>query len=481
MQIVFNVKIIRIVLIFLVYNNAFYAQGNYRTENHGNRSILLNGNVTGSVDDLGLTFYNPSRLAVIEDPAFSVGGKAFEFSNIKLKNAFGEGQNITQSTFNAIPSFVAGTFETKLLPKDKFAYAFISRTNNDIDFGYDTGIITGQSNTGIPDAENFIGRINLQDKVTDEWIGGSWARKINDRFAIGASGFLSIYEMRGLGSTLYTGENNQGDVTTYNSQLTYKQSTYGLFFKVGMSYKVPKLELGLNIHLPYIDFNNLSSASFTGEEFLAGNGADNIFNFISLSGVENKRRTPLGVAFGMGLPVKKSKLHFNVEWYDKLSKYKRITLPDFVISNNTGEPLDFDEQRKSVINFGMGSEIYVSPSVKGFLSFSSDFSSYVENTNLFDVINQNEGEINYESDYWHFAAGVDLKLKWGKFLLGTNYSRTTSTFVQPINFPTQDINTQTPSSSELDISSWRVIVGVEISFIKEKLNKLKEKLNKIEE
>ncbi len=471
-KIVFYIKIIG--LTFLVSSNMFlYSQGNYRREHYGNRSILLNGNVTGSVDDLGLTFYNPSRLALIDNPAFSIGGRAFELSNIKLKNAFGKGENLSQSTFNAIPSLVAGTFEVKFLPKDKFAYAFISRTNSDINFGYDTGVLEGQSNTGIPDAEKFLGRITLQDQINDEWLGGSWARKINNHFALGISGFLSIYEMNGFGSTLYTGQNIQQEVTTYNSKLSYKQNSYGLFFKVGLSYKAPKIELGLNVHLPYIDLNKLSQASFIGEEFLAGNGATNLFNFISLSNIENERKTPLGIALGMGLPIKKSKLHFNVEWYNGISKYKRISLPNFIISGNRGEPLDFDEQLKSVVNFGIGSEVYISPSVKGFMSFSSDFSAYIENTNLFDVINQNEGEINYESDYWHFAAGIDLKLKWGNFLLGTNYSKTSSNFVQPINFPTQSINPQISSGSELAISTWRIIIGIEVPFLKEKLAKLK--------
>ena len=47
------------------------SQTNYKYENFGNRSILLNGNVTGSVDDLGATYYNPARLALIEDPVFA--------------------------------------------------------------------------------------------------------------------------------------------------------------------------------------------------------------------------------------------------------------------------------------------------------------------------------------------------------------------------------------------------------------------------
>ena len=58
-----------------------YGQRNYKFENFGNRSILLNGNVTGSVNDLGATYYNPARLALIEDPVFAINAKIYQLTN----------------------------------------------------------------------------------------------------------------------------------------------------------------------------------------------------------------------------------------------------------------------------------------------------------------------------------------------------------------------------------------------------------------
>ena len=62
------------------------SQTNYKYENFGNRSILLNGNVTGSVDDLGATYYNPARLALIEDPVFAINAKIYELTDTKIEN-----------------------------------------------------------------------------------------------------------------------------------------------------------------------------------------------------------------------------------------------------------------------------------------------------------------------------------------------------------------------------------------------------------
>ena len=79
----------KILLMLLIITNCsfIFSQENYRIESFGNRSILLSGNITGSVEDLGLTYYNPARLALLKTPTFSINAKAYEFNLITLKNA----------------------------------------------------------------------------------------------------------------------------------------------------------------------------------------------------------------------------------------------------------------------------------------------------------------------------------------------------------------------------------------------------------
>ena len=122
---------------------ALSQEGNYTFENYGNQSVLLNGNVTGSASDLGLTYYNPARLALIEKPSFVISGKAYQLDNYTLTDVFESEVDLSTSKFNGIPSIVAGTFSLKFLPKHKFAYAILSRYRSDIGINYSSGVQQG--------------------------------------------------------------------------------------------------------------------------------------------------------------------------------------------------------------------------------------------------------------------------------------------------------------------------------------------------
>lgn len=461
-------------LLIIISLNSNFAQGNYRLEHHGNRSILLSGNVTGSVDDLGLTFYNPARLALIENPAFSISGKAYELNRTNVDDAFGKGNDVSSSSFNGIPSMIAGVFRFKELPKDIFAYSFISRTRTNINLAYDSGVIRGNVLSSIQDVEQLLGRVNLSDKINDEWIGLTWARRINPNFSVGISGFFSIFEFSGRGNSLYAIDTSNNQVVTYARNFNYEQNTYGLFFKIGGAYKINNLELGINIHLPFINIYN--EAAFKGDEFLSGSDSD-FFRFNEFKDLDNKRRTAFGVSIGSGVALGKSKLHFNLEWFNGVNNYQRISLPEIVDDPDVNE-IEFAEALDAVFNFGVGAEIYLNPKLDFYASFSSDFSAYRENANLFDVINESEQEIDYDLDFWHLGLGINADIKWAQFILGATYSRASTQFVQPLVIPSQSTLgiENTNDITSLQIERWRFIIGLEIPFLERKVYELKDKI-----
>ena len=161
-------RIVMIILICIV-PNLLLAQGYYNQENFGNRSILLTGNVTGSVDDLGLTFYNPARLALIEEPNFTINAKAYQMGSIKIENVFGRNNKLSNSEFEGLPSLVAGTFKIGESEKHKFAYSVLSRRKSSVDLGF-TREIDETVLDEFDNVERFLAELKLGDSETDEWL-----------------------------------------------------------------------------------------------------------------------------------------------------------------------------------------------------------------------------------------------------------------------------------------------------------------------
>tara|TARA_B100000809_G_scaffold266760_2_gene331290 strand:- start:25009 stop:26451 length:1443 start_codon:yes stop_codon:yes gene_type:complete len=447
-----------------------YAQGNYRQENYGNRSILLNGNVTGSVSDLGLTYYNPARLAMVEDVAFTINAKTFELKQLELTNTFGDNEKIKSSDFNGLPSMVAGTFRIPNLEKDHFAYAFISKTREKASLAYETGIIIDEIIPDYPGDETFLGRVVLDNSIKDEWIGGSWARDVSKKFSIGVSGFFSKYENKGVSELNYNALHSEDQVANYNKEIAFALDSYGLFWIVGAAYATDKIELGLNISLPYLELS--TDGSFIYNEFLAGLGAgDDIFSYNNHTGLDAVRKTPLSIAIGAGIPIGKHKIHINTEWHDGLSTYKPLILPSLESELGTPPIFNFEEERKPVINYGLGIEYYINPKFSGYLSYSSDFSSYEKNANIYDLLSREDKDINFKTDYQHFGFGVDVTFKTIQLILGATYSTSNAEFEQPVDFPGSTFGAVPNEVSALKQTRWQFVVGIEIPFLQKELDK----------
>ena len=457
-------------LFLLSFKLTFGQEGNYRYESFGNQSLLLNGNVTGSAEDLGLTYYNPARLAFIEEPAIVLAGKAYQLINYDLEDVLGSEIKLSESNFNGVPSIFSGTFKLKKLPRHQFAYAFISRYRSDIELGYNSGVILGLPIGRLDDIDQSFTEILFKNRVRDEWYGISWAHKLNEKFSIGASLFGSIYELNGRGDTFISAERETGGVVNYTNNIAFDQKTYGLFLRIGLAYQLEKLSLGLNLSSPFISIKN--NASVSSEEFLAGLSlAEDFFRVLDLDDVDSKRRTAASIALGAGYSIGKSKLHLSVDWNAGVRAYDRIDLPE-IPEDIRLEQTTFVEELNPVFNFGAGAEIYVSPSLQLLISFSSDYSATERSPNLFDVVNQTDENINLFGDFWHFGLGPDLTFKWGKITLGATYSRSSVKVDEAPDIP--DIEDPGPVSitSAVGFERWRFVLGFEIPLISEKVKGL---------
>ena len=440
-----------------------FTQGYYNQENFGNRSLLLSGNVTGSVDDLGLTYYNPARIALIEEPVFSINAKAYQVSNLSFKNIFGRDEKLGDTRFEGVPSLLAGTFKIDKWEKHHFAYAFLSKKRSQLNINAVDEVTEGDIVDGNDDLERLASSFEFLSRETDEWFGMSWGMKVKDNFSVGVSAFVSVYNRRGTYDLKLAALDPVEDVDFYYNEVNFAQSSYGMFWKVGLAWQLKNFNFGLNIDLPYLEV--IKSGKFRYGEFLSGIGeGDDLYNFGDLDGLESNRKEPFAVSLGAGIPWKKNTIHVKVDWHGAVSEYDRLVIP--VIEDGPGEPEEFrfKEKLKSVVNFGLGLEFYLTETMNLFASFSTDFSPIETNANIFDLVGDQDRDVNIEADYIHYGLGVDFKFKRANITIGTTYSSARDVFDRAIDFPDPDdpdplfVN---EDPSEIRFTRWRFIVGLE--------------------
>jgi len=455
-----NIRVKFIILIALIIPFLITAQGYYNNENFGNRSLLLSGNVTGSVNDLGLTYYNPARIALIVNPVFSINAKAYQFNSIKFKNVFGRDDKLSSSEFEGVPSLVAGTFKIEKWENHHFAYAFISRQRSNIGINISRELdLENLTDTG--EIDRLVGNLLLNSKERDEWFGGTWGMKIRDNLSIGVSSFVSVYSFRTSYDLRFSSLDQSQDVSFFNNEINLGQNSYGMFWKLGLAWKLKKIDLGLNVDLPYLEV--IKNGKFRYQRFLSGtdDGSDE-FAYYDFKDLESNRKEPLGISVGAGFPWGKNNFHLKVDWHGNLSEYNRLVIPD---TEDGREGFAFKESLRSVINFGAGAEFYINDGLNLYASFSTDFSPVEASANIFDIIQNgdSDADANFDADYFHYGFGVEFKLKKIELILGATYSSASGDFADPIDFPFDGIETTASDEpSRVNISRWRFIVGLEI-------------------
>lgn len=461
-----------LVLFMIYFPCALMAQeGNYKFENFGNQSVLLNGSVTGSVSDLGLTYYNPARLGLIENPSFTIGGKAYQWSKYYFSDVLETDKDLSANQFGGLPATLAGTFSIKKWPGHKFAYSILSKQRSDVRLRYDSGLIpVPDEDEVIRDKEGLV-ELSFRDRIRDDWFGITWAYPLSETLSVGASIFASSYLNNGQGDILINEKQENNQVITYTNRVDFRQRTYGGEIRVAVAWKLADIEMGVNVGLPFIPV--YKSAALNFQESLAGASGD--LDFIiqqDYGDLQSSRKTATSVSYGLAFPWKRNKIHISLDWHASISSYDRIEIPEEAIDYFGRNP--FRETLKSVVNFSAGGEFYISPSVNIIGSVSTDFSAAEESINLFDFVNQSGDEINLLGDIWHIALGMDLNRPWGNIVLGTSYARSESEVGTAPDIPLDGPRQIKPRniSTQINYERWRFIIGFEIPLIMNKLKKL---------
>ncbi len=442
-------------------------QGNYKFNNFGNRSILLSGNVTGSVSDIGLVYYNPARLTELENTGFAFNAKAYQLTSLNLTTALDEERQLSNRSFGGVPSMAGATFK---LFGERFAYSFIARRRAELSLGISSRLITDNIAELFPDIESYNLGASINGTTKEDWYGLTWARKISENFSLGISVFGSSYRNDGSRSVSHTIEYDENAVAYFLSQTSFEQKSYGFYVKLGAFYKLNNVDLGLNINIPYIEVYNEGNYNFNQVTSGLGNGSDVFYDY-SFEDLKANRKQPLGISVGAGIPINRSKIHLNMDFVSSLSTYSRLDVPDIEIGDATPTPVFFNEQRRFVFNVGVGGEVYLNEKFTSYFGFSTDFNAFKSNATILDDTTDDADETVTAADYFHLSGGIDWKLSWANLILGVTFASSSASFENPFNGDFPDLDLGNNQESTLSSQRYQFIIGFEIPILDNALKK----------
>lgn len=450
-------KIITSFIIFLFAIPAPAQDAHYWNIQYGTRSTLLGGAVIGSVSDLSATYYNPGAVALFEDANFILSARVYQFETITVEDGAGNGKNLDYSTIVPSPSFVAFDLKFDFLGKARLALSILTRQK--MNFEFQTRLIDSLDILeSSPGKENFAGGISIEREFDEVWGGITYSSRAGETFGFGLTGYVAYRSQKSSAQTIIQVLPSEGDIASYTDIKSYRYNNYRFLVKGGLGLNFNPLTIGLTVTSPSVNIGGTGSVGthfFLSGVDTSGDGInDNQFQSNFQDEVSSKYKSSWAVGVGGGYQLGKFRFHASAEWYDAVEKFYVLDTKSFA-AQSSGEILtnDLIHELKSITNYGIGLDFFSSPNLIISVSFATDFSARVPQT-----------ESNHSVSTWdiyHISGGTTFKIGESDLTLGLEYAFGSKNIDRIINI-TDPGNTNNPdivSESKVTSSRIKLLIG----------------------
>jgi hypothetical protein len=465
--------------------------GNMWTQQVGIEGTLTSGALLAAERNNAGIYYNPASLSSDSIGSLAINTAALRSQFLWYKNAFGPNTQMNRSTASFESPFLSVMIPSKNKLGFKIGAATFSRYN--VNYNIFERIVVRNP---FPELDHFKGDyegvFQYSVRSQEQWILFSTSRKINEKFAFGASYILAVrsFDYKLEERTKYTFIETSDAPTIsseFNNATIANLSDFKGILKLGAIFEVePGLRLGFSLTTPSFSIlsfaRNYRTLNQTNISDLFDDSANPSYDDFVISNNYDKLKghfkTPFSVAFGISYDRPKSTWSFAAEYYHAIARYPLIDGADYTdnlinttVNFNNTTFLDLVYAQRSIINFAIGYGGYLKKNLMLLAGFRTNFSttnklnSPVEDQFLkvFDLgINQLHvsGGLSFNFKNNHFTLGADL---------GFNYS---ANDVVIINFSNPElINSQgIPLRGEIEpimtttALGLGVILGYSLSF-----------------
>ena len=488
-----HIKYIAIILLLL--NSIFSAQDNhYWNLFEGNESAVLGGIVIDGVNDYSTSYFNPGNIAFLQTSGLGVSGNVYSYLDYVDVNAAGEGNNLSKAKFAVLPNMGAGALPFNKEEDSRIGYLFFVRQssaltlNNRVEEDFDeiptrSFNLDNQVVNYYEGDERYIGELNTDHRLTEYWAGVSYGKKFSNNFGIGFTLFGSMRDqIKRYDLSLFAVDTESSVAATTDWNYLIDYIDYRILGKLGLVYKSKSFNLGLTLTTPSVHIYGsgviggrvTSTGVYVGE--IPNTTISRPYDYVASkreSGVKTNYSSPLSIGLGLKKDFGSWQVRLAVEWFDKVSKHTLIQADDpyFTITDpnldTTGvivevPLLSFNQQAKSIINFGFAMKKTISENLGVYFSFRTDYSSFDKDDDLSLTLG--------ESDDWNiyrFTTGGTYNFAKTIIGLGFQYSFSRdSDMVSRTNLNPQQITEEslfllntTPTNSRIIYNEFKLILA----------------------
>jgi hypothetical protein len=377
---------------FLALPAALSAQdANYWSSSYGPAGFFMPGSVIAQNRDTGVMFYNPALLVNTQGSTTSLSGTVYQWQSILFRNGLGTGLNLRSQGASIVPMVAshAVPISKKRLP---FTLAYAIVHTPVIDYGVTQQKDVMQDvldNSYSPGAETFIGQYKAANRIDQTSLQLAAGMRLGKKTALGvtAEGILQKQSMT-VDFTARAMMNPAGPdtilapITTVSEDYTASFRQAGVRAKIGMAWELTdNHHIGLLVTTPVLRLGGKGTvvSNIEVSNLYLGVAAINLLASSRQTGLRSGWKNPLSIAAGYTYLHKRGQVYIVAEYFAPVKAYDILTpKPAAFIRPDTGSNsassgfLRLSDERRGVLNAGIGASYRMSPSMMLFASFRTD-------------------------------------------------------------------------------------------------------------